>query len=113
MADYDKDEIWEEFQEKQNMSSKELEKWLEAEESRNAGKEMDNGETVGHSAGRSILKIKQKKRENLTDANWDRINETVGVYHQKLHPSQKPSSNIEGSAWHRALKNWGHDALKG
>jgi len=112
MADYNKDEIWKEFQEKQNMTANELESWLDTQDSKNAGKAMDNGETVGHSAGRSILKIIQKNWSDLTDANWDRINETVGVYHQKLHPSQKPSSDVEGSSWHKALKNWGHDALK-
>ena len=112
MADYNKEEIWSEFQEKQNMTTSELEAWLDTDESKNAGKEMDNGETVGHSAGRSILEIKKKNKSDLTDANWDRINETVGIYHQKLHPSQRPSSDVEGSNWHRALKNWGHDALK-
>ena len=71
MADYNKEEIWKEFKEKQNMSTQELESWLDTEESKNAGKEMDNGETVGHSAGRSILKIKQKSKEDLTKSNWN------------------------------------------
>lgn len=113
MAEYNKEDIWKEFQEKQNMTVKELESWLDTDESKNAGKEMDNGETVGHSAGRSLVDIKKKDKADFTKVNWDRINETVGIYHQKLHPSQKPSSDVEGSAWHRALKNWGHDALKG
>ena len=112
MADYDKEEIWEEFQRKQNMSATELKDWLETQESKNAGREMDSGETVGHSAGRQLVKILNKNKENFTEANWDRINETVGIYHQKLHESQKPSNDIEGSPWHKALKNWGHDALK-
>ena len=112
MADYNKEEIWEEFQEKQNMTSKELEDWLETDESKNAGKEMDNGETIAHSSGRSILKIKDKNKSDLTKANWDKINEVIGYYHQNLHESQKPGSDVENSAWHYALKNWGHDALK-
>ncbi|KQC33310.1 DNA-binding protein [Nonlabens sp. YIK11] len=112
MADYDKEEVWDEFQTKQNMTSKELEDWLETDESKNAGKEMDNGETIGHSSGRSILKIKSKNKSDLTRANWDKINETVGYYHQNLHESQKPSSDVETSPWYYALKNWGHDALK-
>ena len=112
MADYNKEEIWEEFQEKQNMSTSELEEWLDTEDSKNAGREMDSGETVGHNAGRQLVKIKKKDKSNFTEANWDKINETVGIYHQKLHPSQKPNGEVEGSAWHKALKNWGHDALK-
>ena len=112
MSDYDKEEIWEEFKTKQNMTSKELEKWLNTEESKNAGKEMDNGETVGHSSGRSILKIKEKKKSDLTKTNWDKINETVGYYHQNLNVSQRPKNDVENSAWYYALKNWGHDALK-
>jgi hypothetical protein len=112
MADYDREQVWKEFQEKQNMTQNELEKWLETEESKNAGKEMDNGETVGHSSGRSILKILDKNKSDLTTSNWDKINEVVGYYHQNLNDSQKPSSDIENSAWYYALKNWGHDALK-
>ncbi len=112
MADYDKEEIWKEFQEKQNMSKNELEDWLETEESKAAGKEMDSGETVGHNAGRQIVKILDKNKSDLTKANWDKINETVGVYYQKINPSQKPSSDVENSTWYHALKNWGHDALK-
>ncbi len=112
MSDYDKDEIWKEFQEKQNMTTTELENWLSTEESKSAGKEMENGETIGHRAGRALLKIKKKDTSELTDANWDRIKETVGVYHQKIHPSQKPKNDIADSNWYYALKNWGHDALK-
>ena len=112
MADFNKDDIWKEFKEKQNMSVAELEEWLDTETSKNAGKEMDNGETVGHSAGRSILKIKKKDKSDFTESNWDRINETIGIYHQKIHPSQKPKNDIENSDWYYALKNWGHDALK-
>jgi len=112
MADDNKEDLWKEFKQKQNMTTQELETWLDTEESKNAGKQMDNGETVGHSAGRSILDIKKKDKADFTQANWDRIKETVGIYHQKLHPSQKPASDVEGSAWHHALKNWGHDALK-
>ena len=112
MADYNKDEVWKEFQEKQNMSTAELEKWLETDQSKSAGKEMKNGETVGHRAGKSILAIKKKNKLDFTTNNWDRINETVGVYHQKLHPSQKLSNDVENSRWYFSLKNWGHDALK-
>ncbi len=112
MANYDKKEIWEEFQEKQNMTASQLEDWLDTDKSKNAGKEMDNGETVGHASGRSILKIIRKDKDELTQANWDKINETVGYYHQNLHESQKPSSDVENSAWYYALKNWGHDALQ-
>ncbi len=112
MADYDKEEVWKEFQETHNMSSSELEKWLDTEESRNAGREMDSGETVGHSAGRQLVKILNTDKNDLTDANWDRINQTVGIYHQKIHESQMPSSDIEGSAWHHSLKNWAYDHTK-
>ena len=73
---------------------------------------MESGETVGHSAGRQLVKILNKNKKDLTEANWDRINETVGIYHQKINDSQKPSGDVEGSPWHKALKNWGHDALK-
>ncbi|WGK64623.1 DUF3140 domain-containing protein [Croceiramulus getboli] len=110
--DFDKEEIWNEFEDTRNMGPSELEEWLATEASKNAGKEMDNGETVGHSAGRSLVDILRKDKEDLTEANWDRIKETVNVYRQKIHPTQKPSGDLEGSAWYKALKNWGYDALK-
>ncbi len=112
MANYDKEEIWDEFQSKQNMTVSELEIWLATDTSSNAGKKMDNGETVGHASGRSILKIKKKDKADFTEANWDKINEAVGYYHQNLHESQKPNNDVESSDWYYALKNWGHDALK-
>ena len=73
---------------------------------------MESGETVGHSAGRSLIKIMRKNKSDLTKANWDRLNQTVGIYHQKIHDSQKPSGDIQGSPWHHALKNWAYDATK-
>jgi hypothetical protein len=112
MADYDKDEVWQEWQDTHNMSKSELEDWLDTEESKNAGREKDNGETVGHEAGRQLAKSMGKNKEDLTEANWDRINQTVGIYHQKINDSQMPSGVIEGSAWHHALKNWAYDHTK-
>lgn len=112
MSDYNKEDLWKEFEEKQNMSVSALRSWLDTYASKNAGKKMDNGETVGHRAGRSLVKILEKPKSELTKANWDRIHQTIGVYHQKIHPSQKPNDNIEESDWYFALKNWGHDALK-
>lgn len=108
----DEDKLWKEFTDTQNMSLSELESWLDTDASKNAGKEMENGETVGHAAGRSLVEILRKDREELTQANWDRIQQTVGVYHQKIHPSQMPSGDVEGSDWYKALKNWGYDHLE-
>lgn len=102
---------YQEFNDLMNMAPKELEKWLETEESKTVGfKENDGGESVGHESGRKIIQIKQKKKADLTEDDYAHMRKVVGYI--KRHSAQKPSGDISETPWRYSLKNWGHDPVK-
>ncbi|PZX19050.1 uncharacterized protein DUF3140 [Palleronia aestuarii] len=104
-----RDEIWDEWGDKVNMAPKELEEFLETEESKSVG-DSDDGESTGHKSGRKIVEIKRTKKDDLSDDQWDWMNKTVGYINR--HCAQKPDKDIEDSTWRYSLMNWGHDPLK-
>ena len=69
MAD-DRQQIVKEFDEVVNMTPKELEEWLQTQESRSVGQSDGGGESKGHKSGRRIVEIMRKKKTDYTD---DRI----------------------------------------
>jgi len=92
-----------------NMAPKELEDWLQTDESKEVG--WGEGESVGHESGRRIVAIKRKKKDELTDADYDHMRKVVG--YAKRHLAQGgPSEDKEHSKWRYSLMNWGHDPLK-
>jgi hypothetical protein len=66
----DRQQIVKEFDEVVNMTPKELEEWLQTQESRSVGQSDGGGESKGHKSGRRIVEIKRKKKTDYTD---DRI----------------------------------------
>ena len=104
-----KDEVYDEFYDCVNMQPKELEEWLDTEESRSVG-DSDSGESTGHKSGRRIVEIKRTKKVDLTSDQYDHMNKVIGYIHR--HLAQKPSGDIENSDWRYSLKNWGHDPCK-
>jgi hypothetical protein len=69
VADH-RQQIVKEFDEVVNMTPKELEEWLQTQESRSVGQSDGGGESKGHKSGRRIVEIKRKKKTDYTD---DRI----------------------------------------
>ncbi len=111
MATKKHDEIYDEFYEAVNMQPKELEEWLDTEESKSVGSKDDGGgESTGHRSGRRIVKIKNKKKADLTDSDYDHMNKVVGYVHR--HTAQRPEGDVAGTDWAYSLKNWGHDPTK-
>jgi hypothetical protein len=106
----DRQQIIEEFDEAVNMTPKELEKWLQTEESQSVGQSDGGGESKGHESGRRILEIKRKKKSDYTDEDVEHMKK-VNSY-VKRHLGQGPKNNIEDSKWRYSLMNWGHDPLK-
>ncbi|UWQ21682.1 DUF3140 domain-containing protein [Jannaschia sp. W003] len=98
------DEIWEEWGKLVNMAPKELEDWLETEESKSVGQ--GEGESTGHKSGRRIVEIKRTNKSDLSDDDWDHMGKVVGYI--KRHGAQVPDEP-EGSDWTFSMKNWGHD----
>lgn len=105
-----KDQIWDEWTDLVNMTKSELEEWLDTEESKSVG-DSDSGESTGHKSGRRIVEIKDTRKDDLTDDQWDHMATVVGYV--KRHLSQGgPDDDVKHSAWRYSLMNWGHDPLK-
>ena len=109
MAD-DRQQVIEEFDEAVNMTPKELEEWLQTEESRSVGQSDGGGESKGHESGRKIVEILKKNKTDFSNDDIDHMRRVVSYVHR--HQSQKPEGDVKDSNWRRSLLNWGHDPLK-
>ena len=107
------DDVWDEFREAVTMTAKELEDWLETDESRSVGqKSGGSGESTGHESGRRIVQVLRTKKGDLTDDDADFMRKVVGYV--KRHTAQRPDKSddeLEHARWTASLKNWGHDPL--
>lgn len=103
-------EIYEQFYDEVNMQPKELEDWLETDESKSVGQKDGGGESTGHKSGRRIVKIKRKKKADLTDSDYDHMNKVVGYI--RRHTAQQPDGDVADTDWAYSLKNWGYDPTK-
>ena len=107
----DQDRVRSDFGDAVNMTGRELERWLETEDSKSVGASDGGGESVGHESGRRIVAILGKKKDQLTDDDYAHMRKVVGYVHR--HLAQRPSEEkVEESRWRYSLMNWGHDPLK-
>src|SRR5215212_808909 len=104
------EQVVEDFDDAVNMSSKELEEWLETEESKEVGQKNGGSESKGHESGRKIVEILGKDRSDYTEEDLDHMRRVVSYVHR--HQAQQPEKNVEDSRWRYSLMNWGHDPLK-
>ena len=110
MVTDDQQQIIEDFDEAVNMTPKELDKWLQTDESRSVGQSDGGGESKGHESGRRIVEILEKNKQDYTDGDIDHMRRVVGYVHR--HQVQRPNGDVENSNWRYSLMNWGHDPLK-
>ena len=108
-ANQDSEKI-EEFEEAVNMTAKEIEDWLETEESKSVGQEDDDGEVKGRKSGKHIIEILNKNKSDYTDDDMQRMKKVVAYIHR--HTAQKPSGDVENTDWRYSLMNWGYDPCK-
>jgi Protein of unknown function (DUF3140) len=106
----DRQRTIEEFDEAVNMTPKELEEWLQTQESKSVGQSDGGGESKGHESGRRIVEIKRKNKSAYTDDDVEHMKKVNGYV--KRHLGQGPKNDIEDSKWRYSLMNWGHDPLK-
>jgi hypothetical protein len=100
-----------EFREAVNMSAKELEAWLNTEESKSVGwREHEGDESTGHQSGRAIVKLLHQKGNDYSDEDYHQMRRVVSYVHR--HLAQRPSGEIEDTRWRYSLKNWGHEPLQ-
>ena len=105
------EQVIEEFDDAVNMSARELEEWLETDESKSVGQSDDGGESKGHESGRRIVEILGKNKSDYTDDDVDHMRRVVSYVHR--HQAQKPQkADVETSNWRYSLLNWGHDPTK-
>jgi hypothetical protein len=111
MTDEEKKEIHDEFRRAVNMTPKELEAWLQTEESRSVGWTREGGsESIGHQSGRRIIELKHEKVAELADGDYAHMRKVVGYVHR--HAAQRPAGDVTETRWRYSLMNWGHDPLK-
>jgi hypothetical protein len=104
------EQVIEEFDEAVNMTRKELEEWLQTDESKSVGQSDGGGESEGHESGRKIVEILEKKKTDYSSDDIDHMRRVVSYVHR--HESQKPSGDVKDSNWRYSLLNWGHHPLK-
>jgi hypothetical protein len=108
MTDDDLDEVWQDWTDAVNMTAKELESWLETDESQSVGQ--GSGESTGHRSGRRIVEILRARKGELSDDDAAHMRKVVGYVHR--HLAQRPSGDVTETPWRYSLMNWGHDPLK-
>ena len=106
----DRQQVIADFDEVVNMTAKELEEWLETDESKSVGQSDGRGESKGHESGRRIVEILQKNKSDYTDDDIGHMRRVVSYV--RRHQAQKPQGDVENSNWRYSLLNWGHDPLK-
>jgi hypothetical protein len=108
----DLERIWNDFQDAVNMTPASLDTWLNTDDSRESGWKEDGGdETIGHHSGRRIVEIKRKKKDELTQHDYEHMRKVIGFVHRHLKQGG-PKDDKEHSPWRHSLMNWGHDPLK-
>jgi len=111
MADQDEQKsIRDDFHEAVNMTAKQIESWLETDESKEVGQKSDGGESVGHHSGRRIIEILGTKQADLSDDDYAHMKKVVGYVHR--HSAQRPDGDVTETKWRYSLMNWGNDPLK-
>lgn len=109
----DQDELetaLQEFKEVVNMTAKEIERWLQTEESQSVGQDSGDGESKGHKSGRYIIELLNKKKSDYDSDDLHQMKRVVSYVHR--HSAQQPSGDMEDTNWRYSLMNWGHDPLK-
>lgn len=100
------------FREVVNMAPKELEGWLDTEQSQSVGwRPEGDEEAIGHKSGRRIVQLKRKKVAELSDDDYAHMKEVIGYV--RRHAAQRPNGDVTQTRWRFSLMNWGHDPLKG
>src|SRR5918995_3547682 len=95
------EQVVEEFDEAVNMSRKELEEWLETDESKEVGQKDGGSESKGHESGRKIVKILGKNESDYTGDDVEHMKK-VNSY-VKRHLGQGPKGDVEDSKWRYSL----------
>lgn len=109
MDDDERQQVRSDFTDAVTMSPRELERWLDTDESRSVGDARGKDESTGHEMGRHIVSLQRKHVADLDDDDLGRMRKVVGYVHR--HLAQRPSGDVTDTRWRYSLMNWGHDPL--
>lgn len=111
MDEAKRQDVFTEFGELVNMSPKEIENWLDTDQSQSVGMTNEGeDESTGHKSGRRIVEIRHTRKADLSDDDYEHMQKVVGYI--KRHSKQRPKGDVEDTDWRFSLMNWGHDPLK-
>ena len=110
MIENENDETYKKFKKLVNMTALQIDKWLDTEESKNTGQDSGDGEAIGHKSGKMIVDILEKKKTELTEADYHQMHRVISYISR--HKAQKPDGEVKETKWNYSLKNWGHDFSK-
>jgi hypothetical protein len=102
------DELWTEFHQLVNMTSRELEEWLRTD-SASENTEPTPDET-GHALGEHVVRILGKRRSDLTDADMAAMEKVVRRVRSQR--GEEPEPTAGDAHWRHKLMSIGHDPLK-
>jgi hypothetical protein len=60
-------------------------------------------------SGRHIVEILDTKKSDLSERDYSHMRKVVGYPKRRL--AQRPSGDVQGSAWRYSLMNLGHDPI--
>ena len=105
----DDDDTYAEFSAAVNMTAKQLQTWLDTDESQHVGqkKKDGGGESTGHEMGRRIVTLLRTRKSDLTEDDYAAMRKVVGYV--KRHSAQRPDGDVTETPWRYSLMNWGHD----
>ena len=102
------DELWNEFHELVNMTSRKLQDWLWTD---SAGEEAEAApEDTGHELGEHVVHILGKRRADLTDADLATMERVVQQVRRERGDDPEPTAG--DAHWRHKLMSVGHDPLK-
>ena len=112
MAQDDEQETYSAFHDAVNIAPKQIEVWLDTDESRAVGFKDGPSESVGHASGKRIVEILRTKKADLSKADYAHMRKVVGYVHRHCAQGPENKEDVKTSRWRYALMNWGHDPLK-
>jgi hypothetical protein len=108
--DDERDVVYRRFRDAVNMSPRQLESWLETDESKAVGeKKARTAESIGHRSGRRIVTLLRTRKSGLTPSDVAHMRKVAGFVARRL--AQRPAGDVRRTRYRYSLMNWGHDPL--
>jgi hypothetical protein len=102
------DELWDEFHELVNMTSRELEDWLRTESAGDTTEALPD--QAGPELGHHVVRILGKRRADLTDDDIAVMERVVRRIRRERGDEPEPTAG--DTHWRHKLMSVGHDPLK-